>query len=122
MNPTPVPREDDELIGHILAAAEKAERSVKGRSLEEVLAAPEARETLQRCAAEMGDAAREISEMMRNWATHISWESLIALREESRAAGDDAAVRAVWSFLREQLPGIRSALEEMWQPPPQRRA
>jgi glycine C-acetyltransferase len=114
MNPTTPPREDDELIGNILVAAQKAESQVKGRSLEQVLATPEQHDTLRHCATEMGQAALEVSEMMRNWATHIPWESLIALKDNTPV--DDAPVRALWSFLSEQLPQVRPALEEMWQP------
>jgi glycine C-acetyltransferase len=117
MNPATPPRDDDELIGNILAAAERAASSVKGRSLEEVLATAESRKMLQRCATEIGDAALEVSEMMRNWATHIPWESLIELRGQGAEAPDDEApVRALWSFLSEQLPDVRPSLEEMWQP------
>jgi glycine C-acetyltransferase/8-amino-7-oxononanoate synthase len=117
MNPATPPRDDDELIGNILASAEHAASSVKGRSLEEVLATAESRKTLQRCAAEIGDAALEVSEMMRNWATHIPWEELIALRGQGAEASDnEAPVRALWSFLSEQLPQVRPSLEEMWQP------
>ncbi|WP_224250065.1 aminotransferase class I/II-fold pyridoxal phosphate-dependent enzyme [Hyalangium gracile] len=117
MNPTTTqPREDDELIGSILTAAEKASQSLKGRSLEELLSTPESRDTLRHCATEMGDAALQVSEMMRNWASHIPWESLIALRPEPQAPSDDAPVRALWSFLSEQFPHVRSSLEEMWQP------
>ncbi|HYO56987.1 aminotransferase class I/II-fold pyridoxal phosphate-dependent enzyme [Archangium sp.] len=123
MNPATTPREDDELIGLILGAAERAASSVKGRSLQEVLATPESRETLRRCATEMGEAALEISEMMRNWASHVPWESLIALKaDRAEPRGEDAPVHALWSFLSEQLPHVRSALEEMWQPAHLRRA
>lgn len=114
MNTTTTYREDDELIGSILVAAQKAESRVKGRSLEEVLATPEERDTLRHCATEMSTAALEVSEMMRNWATHIPWDSLISLKDGAQT--DDAPVRALWSFLREQLPQVRPALEEMWQP------
>jgi glycine C-acetyltransferase/8-amino-7-oxononanoate synthase len=117
MNPTTMnPREDDELIGSILTAAEQASRSMQGRSLQEVLATAESRQALQRCAQEMGDAALEVSEMMRNWASHIPWESLIALRGGAEAASDEGAVRALWHFVSEQFPRVRQALEEMWQP------
>ncbi len=116
MNLNMNPREDDELIGSILASAEKATRSVNGRSLEEVLATPELKETLQRCATELGDAAGEVSEMMRNWASHIPWESLAALKGGASAPGGDGSVQALWRFLSEQFPEVREALEEMWQP------
>ncbi|MET0402866.1 MAG: pyridoxal phosphate-dependent aminotransferase family protein [Cystobacter sp.] len=114
MNPTTTFREDDELVGCILVAAQKAESRMKGRSLEEVLATPEARDTLSQCATEMGAAALEVSEMMRNWATHIPWEQLIDLK--TSAPADDAPVRALWRFLSEQLPEVRPAMEEMSQP------
>ncbi|ATB31013.1 aminotransferase class I/II-fold pyridoxal phosphate-dependent enzyme [Melittangium boletus] len=111
------PREDDELIGAILGAADEATRGMKGRSLEEVLATPDARETLRRCATELGAAAREVSEMMRNWASHIPWESMTALGEGPPSASDeDGAVRALWGFLRQELPQVRVDLEEMWRP------
>lgn len=115
MNPTTTPREDDELISSILTAAEKAAHSVQGRSLEETLSTPETRETLRHYATEVGDSALQVSEMMRNWASHIPWELLIALRDGAPPS-DDTAVRALWSFFSEQFPPVRKALQEMWQP------
>jgi glycine C-acetyltransferase/8-amino-7-oxononanoate synthase len=118
MNPTPLPpREDDELIGAILGAADTAARCMKGRSLEEVLATSDARETLRRCANDLAEAARDISEMMRNWASHIPWESMTALAEGSAPLPDDTgAVRALWDFMHRELPQVRVDLEEMWRP------
>ncbi|WP_434390627.1 aminotransferase class I/II-fold pyridoxal phosphate-dependent enzyme [Melittangium boletus] len=114
MNPIQ-PREDDELIGVILGAADEASRCIQGRSIDEVLATPDARETLRRCATDLGTAAREVSEMMRNWASHIPWESMTALGEDAPAA-DDGAVRALWGFMHQQLHQVRGDLEEMWRP------
>ncbi|MBN1204776.1 MAG: pyridoxal phosphate-dependent aminotransferase family protein [Myxococcaceae bacterium] len=117
MNPTTTtPLEDDEIIGGLLMAAEKATHSLKGRSLEELLSTPETRETLRHYATEMGEAALQVSEMMRNWASHIPWELLISLRDGAQPLGDDDAVRALWSFFQEQFPPVRMALQEMWQP------
>lgn len=117
MNQAMTPQDDDALIGSILTAAERADSLVKDRSYEDVLATPGSRETLQRCAAEMGQAALEVSEMMRNWASHIPWESLGDLRSGGPEAQDgDAAVRALWGFLRQQFPQVRESLKEMWQP------
>ena len=123
MNPTLNPREDDELIGSILSHAQEAERCVKDRSLEQVLASAESRETLKRCASELGTAALEVSDMMRNWASHIPWESMTALGAGPEAGPDeDGAVRALWGFLHQQLPQVRSELEEMWKPAHLRRS
>lgn len=117
MNPATTPRDDDALIGSILTAAERAASLVRGQSCEELLATPESREQLQRCATEMGQAALEVSEMMRNWASHIPWESLMELRGGSAQTPDgDAAVRALWNFLHQQFPEVRESLKEMWQP------
>jgi len=121
MNPTTPPLEDDELIGSLLVAAEKVSHSLKGRSLEELLSTPETRESLGQYATEMGDAALQVSEMMRNWASHIPWESFISLRDSAQTPNDDGAVRALWSFFSEELPPVRKALQDMCQPAHQRR-
>src|SRR6218665_2930241 len=118
MNPIPIqPREDDGRIAAILGAADEAAHCMTGRSLEEVLATPETRETLRRCATDLGTAALEVSEMMRNWASHIPWESMTALGEGPTPAPDeDGAVRALWGFLHQELPQVRVDLEDMWRP------
>lgn len=121
---TTTPRDDDALIGIILGSARQAAHCVEGRTLQEALGRPETRRALQRHAEDMGSAALEVSEMMRNWATHVPWESIEALRGSGTATpeAEEATVSALWDFLHEQLPQVREVLEEMLQPAHLRRS
>ncbi|MEU4746037.1 pyridoxal phosphate-dependent aminotransferase family protein, partial [Actinosynnema sp. NPDC023658] len=48
-------------------------------------------------------AAREVSDMMRNWATHIPWEDLEEL--------DTLSADEVTRFFDEEYPAVRADLE-----------
>ncbi|MDI5967773.1 aminotransferase class I/II-fold pyridoxal phosphate-dependent enzyme [Streptomyces sp. SL13] len=114
MNQETSPREDGELVGEILAAADLAIGRLDGRGAEEVLRAdPETSQVLAECATRIGEAAREISEMMRNWASHIPWE---AFEELGTSQKSDIEVERLCAFLREEFPRTRADMEEMWEP------
>lgn len=77
MTTQPQAREDGELIAIIIEADQRG------------------------CPAEIAAAVREVSEMMRNWASHIPWDTLEALD----SYGADGLA-----------PEVIVALEEMWEP------
>lgn len=109
-------REDGELIECILDVAQRAADELRGRAPHEVLATPESSAVLLRHATEMAEAAREVSEMMRNWATHIPWDSLATVDGGAPQAGDGCDLLEFLDFLSERFPPIRCELEQMWQP------
>ncbi|WP_156754886.1 aminotransferase class I/II-fold pyridoxal phosphate-dependent enzyme [Actinokineospora pegani] len=77
-------REDGQIVADLIAAADRAD------------------------AAGVAEAARAVSDMMRNWATHIPWEDL----EEF----DGLAPEAQRRFLEVEFPAVRADLEPMWEP------
>jgi glycine C-acetyltransferase len=108
------PREDGELVGEILTAADLAVQRLDGRSAEEVLRDdPESCRALVEYAATMGESARDISEMMRNWASHIPWDSLVQLGASRKT---DVEVDLLCRFLRDEYPSAATDLAEMWEP------
>ncbi|HET8642094.1 MAG TPA: aminotransferase class I/II-fold pyridoxal phosphate-dependent enzyme [Pseudonocardiaceae bacterium] len=100
--------EDGQLIAVILDAAGRITAELRGRNPKEALADAASRTALRRQAIELTMAAGEVSEMMRNWATHIPWDRL-AGTEESDLVG-------FLEFLDKELPVIRPELEQMWEP------
>lgn len=108
------PREDGELVREILTAASLAVQRLAGRSAEDVLRDdPESCQALVECATTMGESARDISEMMLNWASHIPWDSLLQLGVSRKT---DVEVDLLCRFLRDEYPGAATALAEMWEP------
>lgn len=95
-------REDGELIETILAAAQRIAAELRGGEPADCHA------ILAYHATELATAAGEVSEMMRNWATHIPWDAL--------AAFDGADLPAFLAFLAENMDEIRPELEQMWEP------
>lgn len=100
--------EDGELIEIILNAAGQITAELRGRDPGEALADAGSRTALRRHAIELTMAAGEISEMMRNWATHIPWDRLAGI--------DETDLSVFLEFLDQQLPAIRPELEQMWEP------
>ncbi|MFD1146460.1 aminotransferase class I/II-fold pyridoxal phosphate-dependent enzyme [Saccharothrix hoggarensis] len=83
-------REDGEVVAALIAAADAAGT--------DPLTAAKA----------VAAAAREVSDMMRNWASHIPWEDLEEL--------DSLPVDDVVRFFDEEYPAVRADLEPMWEP------
>lgn len=98
-NPMPTERDDGELIECILGLA---------RQLAEPATKPGTEPALVAAVAALAAAAGEVSDMTRNWATHIPWDALAGLD-----CLDGPALRG---FLGEQLPWIRAEIEQMWEP------
>ncbi|MFL5344895.1 MAG: aminotransferase class I/II-fold pyridoxal phosphate-dependent enzyme [Hyalangium sp.] len=116
-------RDDNELIHCLGATAARVEPYTRDRSFHEVRADPQAREAFRSCALELGATAEETSEMLRNWATHVPWDGLIALRQQAEvAARDEAALRGIWDFLQRELPAVQAALEGLSEPTHLRRS
>lgn len=107
-------RQDDELIGDLLAAGTTALDWARDNSDTHPLVSPIARARLRECAAAMAAAAAEVSDMMRNWTSHIPWDTIAELRVGAEV--DDPELTQLLTFLREEFPEVRAALEDMWQP------
>jgi glycine C-acetyltransferase/8-amino-7-oxononanoate synthase len=109
--------EDDQLIERILTAAARVERCIGGRAFASVLNTPEDLDLFAHCAATVGDAAQNVSDTLRNWATHVPWEELAALREsEAAAVHEPTALQKAYDFLNLRMPAVRQTLAEMYEP------
>jgi glycine C-acetyltransferase/8-amino-7-oxononanoate synthase len=113
MNVAVSQRQDDELIAAILRAMDHAMATVAAGPLDNVLVAePRSEVVLRRCATEISGAARDVSEMMRNWATHIPWETLEALDPDFQSTDSPS-----WRFLlQERLTTVRADIAAMVEP------
>jgi len=109
--------QDDELIAVILRAAARAEEYLAGKSLEEFLTDPQLQDALGACMLVMGQAAREVTEMLRNWTSHVPWIQLDELADW-RLYGyrDERRTRQLWEFIQHWLPMIRASLQSSWSP------
>jgi len=109
--------QDDELIAVILRAAARAEEYLAGKSLEEFLTDPQLQDALGACMLVMGQAAREVTEMLRNWTSHVPWIQLDELADW-RLYGyrDERRTRQLWEFIQNWLPMIRASLQSSWSP------
>lgn len=121
MNPMTEVRDDGELVGVIILAADQAAREVGRRPLEQLLAGPATGDILGKYGSQIADAAREVSEMTRNWATHVPWDELAELDtpgtgDASGDAGHDRVVATLRTFLIERYPQVRADLVDMWEP------
>ena len=113
-NRAPAVREDDELIALLLEHARAALTTSSGRSNEEAATDSALQLQLRERCGEMASLAEEISETFRNWATHVPWQALTALREDagmtsSRSPND-------WKFVQLELPALVRALDELSAP------
>ena len=79
-NRAPAPREDDELIAELLQQARAALTKSSGRSADEAATDSTLQRELREHCRVMAVTAGEVSESFRNWATHVPWEQITALR------------------------------------------
>lgn len=106
-------REDDELLGDILSTAELARVCAHGRSLAEFAGDAELRAQLRFHCQELGKAAREVSDTLKNWATQVPWDTLCSLHArgaQAHSAAED------WEFVELELQGVAESLKQIWSP------
>ncbi|MEV0963504.1 aminotransferase class I/II-fold pyridoxal phosphate-dependent enzyme [Streptomyces sp. NPDC049910] len=120
MPSTPVPRPDEELVRIVLEAADRGVKEFGGRPAAEPPADPETRRNLAEFARETGQAAREVSEMMKNWATHVPWDEMAAFGPGDPADPDSFdsldSLDSFARFLTDRYPEVRTALEDLVEP------
>jgi glycine C-acetyltransferase/8-amino-7-oxononanoate synthase len=110
----PAPREDDDLIAELLEHARHAATRSAGLSADAAAVDTVLHRELRRHCHAMALTVSEVSESFRNWATHVPWDQVEALRDGAVAAEERAP--ADWRFSQRQLPAIIRALEELVAP------
>jgi uncharacterized protein with HEPN domain len=110
--------QDDDLIATILAAAGRAAQHTTRVPVERFLAEPLLQDALAACLMIVGQSARAVTPMLRNWAVLVPWDGLDALADWQRyARPDEDRLRWMWGFAREGLPEAMAALRATSEPP-----
>jgi len=87
-------------------------------SVERLLEEPLLQDALVGCLIIVGQAARAITPMLRNWAVLVPWDKLDALADwQGYARLDEVRLRGLWSFARDGLPEAMVALRATSEPP-----
>ncbi|HEY8943266.1 MAG TPA: aminotransferase class I/II-fold pyridoxal phosphate-dependent enzyme [Polyangiaceae bacterium] len=110
----PAPREDDDLIAELLQHARNAVTRSAGLSADAAAVDTVLHRDLRRHCHAMASTVSEVSDSFRNWATHVPWDQVAALRDDAVPAEERAP--ADWRFSQHELPAIIRTLEELAAP------
>ena len=104
------PREDDELLVELIRQIEIATKRAAGHSADQAATSKELRAALRKDCEIIGQTALEVSDSLRNWATHIPWDVLVALQAPAPAESSD------WKVVSQQLSEVGQMLSELASP------
>ena len=102
----------------MLTAARGILRSVADRTFDDFLASEDLRLMTERRLEIMGEAARRLSDNLRNEHADIPWQRIIGLRNVLAHRYDDVDDVELWRLIEEDIPGLVAQLESISPPPP----
>ena len=108
---------DDIHLLDILDSARLALGYVEGKSADEFRQDSQLQDSVIRRLAVIGEAARRISKATRERLPHVSWQTMIAMRNVMVHEYDEIDLPIVWDTVHEDLPRLVAELEKHVPPP-----
>jgi glycine C-acetyltransferase/8-amino-7-oxononanoate synthase len=104
------PREDDELLAELIRHIEIATKRAASHSADQAATSKQLRAALRKDCEAIGQTALEVSDSLRNWATHIPWSLLVSLQAPAHSEASD------WKIVSQQLSEVGQMLSELASP------
>jgi uncharacterized protein with HEPN domain len=109
------PKDYSDYLNDILQYARKAEDFLEGVSLEDFKANEEKALAVIRTLEVIGEAARSITQTVRNKYPKVPWYEMTGMRDKLIHDYFGVNLVVVWRTVKEDLPPMTSAVEEMIQ-------
>lgn len=106
-------KEDKIYILHILEAIKKAEKYVKGFTVEGFLKNEEKKDAVARNLEIIGEAAAKISHKTKQRYPNIQWRDIIDMRNRLIHEYFGVDFKIVWNVIKEELPILHKQLKQI---------
>ncbi|MCX5771339.1 MAG: DUF86 domain-containing protein [Candidatus Hydrogenedentes bacterium] len=106
-------RDSRDYLQDVLTSIDEAAEFTKHMSLEKFLQDRKTSKAVVRCLEELGEAAKQVPEIVRRLAPDVPWKRMAGMRDKliHQYFGVDLAI--VWTVVEEELPPLRPRIQKL---------